>query len=140
MTKEDKKVELNDHAIAEYGDFEVYVKRAGITGREYSDKVAAVEAKYRRKNAAVKAGHISEEGAKKIDDLMRGDFAKLAAEYIVSGWKGKLKGKKLPEYSLAEGTKFFSEPDNQLFFIDVLEVASDAASFEKKLDEQEIKN
>ncbi len=144
MTKQAKieevQPEMNDFAIADYGDFEIYIKRAAAGGREYSNKIAEMEIKYRRKNEMVKKGQISDEGITKLDAAKRVDYAQIAAKYIVAGWKGKFKGVELPEFSEAEAAKLLADPENQLLFIDIMETAASSASFEKEQDEIEIKN
>jgi len=144
MTQEDKieevKPEMNDFAIADYGDFEIYIKRAAAGGREYSNKIAELEVKYRRKNEMVKKGQISDEGVAKLDAAKRADYSIIAAKHIVAGWKGKFKGVDLPEFSEEAAVKLLSDPENQLLFIDIMETAANSASFEKEQDEIEIKN
>ena len=130
----------NDYAIADYGDFEIHVKRAGVGSRAYSNKIAELELKYRRKDEMIKNGFISDEGAKKLDAAKRVDYAKLAAEHIVVRWKGSVKGEELKKFSKEGAVELLSGEGNEALFIDVLQVATDENNFQVELDEQEVKN
>lgn len=125
--------------VLDYYDFKIEIQPAA-KNRGFIADLSKIQQKYARKRRMVELGVLSDEAGEKIGQEQQSDLAGLYAKHIITGWNGlKYKGKNL-SYSQENATKFFSDPENDLLFADLMEQSADQSNFAEEAKESEEKN
>lgn len=127
-------------ALADYVDFKIEVKQAGIKNRGLQNALNMIDVRYSRKQKLADTGALSEEAGKELGLRRKKDMAAAYADHVIVGWEGKYKGEDMPEYTRDNVISFLCDEKNDALFADVIFFSIEQANFEAEVQKEEEKN
>lgn len=131
---------MTDYIQLDYIDFKINIKSGVARNRPLATAIQGIQRKYARKEDMAEKGLLSQDAAKELGKQKTRDIAEAYAQYVVVGWEGEYKGKKLDDYSVNSCIDLLSNPENDALFSDIIDQSIQAQNDANKTEEKEIKN
>lgn len=118
-------------------DFVIYTKKKLGKNVSLKNAVGAIERKFSRYKGMYDDGAISEKAFEVRSQEHLTDLSRVYAEHSVVGWEGEFRDEKLPDYSIEEFVKIFSDVKNIKVLTYIIDKSLEEKDrLEKQLDKE----